>query len=318
MILHSLQGLGNSIINYPILVALRATRPVRVVAFENGSADFFRAFHDDVMGVRTNADLLRLARQTRADEVFTCAPTWRRELAAHCLTRSQVKQVRAAAGLGSLLTWGAPSARGDVHDLENNLELLGWSEPRAPSLAPEVPDLKPDGARRLGVHPTASTELKYYGLPFWREMLNGLQNDFDEVHVFCGSDAREIEYARALGGDHLHAGLGFGPLTERLAGLNTFVGTDSALMHLSAQLGRPTVGLWSYADYRRIHPYGDAAAVYVPRETVVAKDFRRPAVRPSYLDRARAADVIEIVRGRRTADRQLARRFGPPVALHEY
>jgi len=317
MIFYSLQGLGNSVLNFPVLASLRRRHPVRVVAFENGSADFFRAFHHDVVGLKSNAHLLRFAWRARAGEVFTCGPTWRREIAASLLSSAERKRwfrpPGRAFGAGPRMTAG-------VHDLENNLDLLAEGDGTELNLA-RILDLDQTVPTRriLGVHPTASVSVKFYPRAFWIDLLARLAPDYDEVHVFSGGRAEERAFCRDLhprASEH-HA-LNFAELVPRLSGLARFIGCDSALMHLAATLGTPTLGLWAYADYRRIHPYGDAAQIYVPRETVATRTYEPPTTRPAYLDRANSSVVERIVRGRAQASFQLPRRRGPPVDAFEY
>jgi len=307
MVFYSLQGLGNSIMNFPIFHRLRecADYDVKVVCFNNGSSAFYKAFRAEVVGVSSRKELLRVARRMEVDASFTCYPTWRRELSASYLTPAGNQFIlRPFDNFWARWFWDFQAeADPKFHHVENNLRLLSY----VPSVKPtyvsmmealDLPEQTP--ARVLGVHPTASSEVKYYPIKFWKELLQKFGGEFSEILLFCGASATEFNFCKSIKNQvpeakiTIFSGLGFHELAMRIAGCAHFIGSDSALLHLAAMLGRPCLGLWSFANFRVIYPYGDHVQIMIPRETLTAKTFEYPGAPPAYLARASGKQAFDI------------------------
>ncbi len=317
---YSLQGLGNSIINFPVLNQLRRHHEVQTIAFRNGSSAFFRAFHPNVVEVKTNVELFKAARKAKTDASFSCYPTWRREFWSAFFSRSKNKYLLRPPETnwhnGLLKYTGRPNA--DVHHIENNFALLR-GVPGFEHLDPEATfDLRvafkltaTEKSRVLGIHPTASSIVKYYSFDFWTELLISIGEDFEQIWIFCGGSPTETSYCEKLlaglpqdlrAKAVLHQNRPFGELVNLLNSTTYFIGTDSALMHLAAFLDKPLLGLWSFANYRVIYPYGRGASLYVPKETLTSHNFEYSKEPQPYLRRASARTVSRIYRGEQAAD----------------
>lgn len=315
MVFYSLQGLGNSIINFPVLNCLRQHYDVRAVAFKNGSSAFFRAFHSRVSEIESRFDLLAVAYSSSESNSFASYPTWRRELSSTLLSHAKRKfLLRPRKNYWARLLWEfQDNPDPDRHDLENNLTLLrtvpGIQEKdliaalnlRAAFSLAELPKTQ---RNKLGLHPTASSTAKFYPLEFWTRLLGLLSQDFEEIEIFCGNNASEREFCERISNslnDHafrstqIFAGLDFKSLVGRIDNCSYFIGSDSALMHLAAMIDRPVLGLWSFANFRLIYPYGNDARVYIPTETISATKHEYPRKAPAYLQRASADTVAKII-----------------------
>lgn len=302
---------------------------MKVVCFDNGSASFYRAFNDDVIGLKSRRELLSMSRGLRADRAFICYPTWKRELSAGFLTRVPQKYLLRPPSALSRWIWSSqPEADPAAHQLENNVSLMS-------SLLKEYPiriDLdsifsEESPGSVLSLHPTASTIHKYYPLSFWTGLLEDLKGDFERVQIFCGRNPEEVEFCRRIMNGvsiayqnriTLHANVGFSELSKRIKGSSFFIGSDSSLMHLSALFNRPTLGLWSFANHRVIYPYGDRVQVYIPSETLTAKTHEYPDRTPSYMARADHKTVSRIVRDRAEHQFTIQPRYKNPVRFYVY
>lgn len=335
----SLQGLGNSILNFPILNILRQSRDVQVISYHNGSSDFFKSFHEKVTEIRRPVELLCTAYQTRAPESFVTYPTWRRELSSSLLVHADQKFImrplRSACGWKGFWRYSA-DARMDRHDLENNIELMKM----VPGTPQENFDLHLNvrsalglnnnsqnfKSRILAIHPTASTETKFYPLQFWTSLLRSLKSEFGKILLFCGKKQVELDFCQSIVDQLKHDGfeleicsnLPFDQVVKLIDSADHFIGHDSALMHLSALIDKATVGLWSFANFRVIYPYGNHVQVYLPKETLTAKSHDYPAERPSYLDRASASDVADIINLKKKPAFEISPLYKNAVSFYEF
>jgi len=316
MAFFSLQGLGNSIINFPLLNCLRHFYDIQVICFNNGSSAFFSAYHPNVRGMRSRFQLLRTTWGTNTDASFAAYPTWRRELSSTLFSPVKTKiLMRPRDNYWARLFWDfSADPDPDLHDLENNLNLLrsipGIEESDVAAAlnirdAFQMPPTSIQGPRILGVHPTASSPVKYYPLAFWTALLNLLEKDFDLVEIFCGRSSSEVAFCQSilasLGSSQasrtkIFSGLDFTTLARKIDSSTYFIGSDSALMHLAALMDKKVLGLWSFANFHLIYPYGNQSQVYVPKETLTASTHEYPRRIPAYMKRASSEKVSSIVR----------------------
>lgn len=331
MLFFSLQGLGNSIMNFPLLAALRESYDVKVVSYNNGSSVFFKDFHPNVIGASTNSDFLKKVIRLKAKSSFVCYPTWKREMSAVFLPSVKQKYFVSSGGLANWFKSGAISAERGIHNLENNIRLLkkvpGIKEVDLNFCSQLKLDPHDQGKKKLAIHPTASSTCKYYPVSFWRQLLAELAGEFDELQIFCGTKEEEVKHCleiKSVSKDswdkrmEVHAGMPFVELANHLARAAQFIGVDSALMHLSALLDRPTMGLWSFANYKVIYPYGDRVSVYLPRETIAAKTYEYTDRTPAYVQRAEASEIVRIIRRQARASFEIQPRYKKPIAFFEY
>jgi ADP-heptose:LPS heptosyltransferase len=324
MLFFSLQGLGDSLLNLPAFLNIRRKFKVEVICFRNGTSAFFQSFHDCTLGLASRAELLKLLPSLSADAIYFSYPTWKKELSAILLTSSPKKYFLRPPGLYASWLW-PKVASGDtsLHFLENNLllaqSICGGDDASLDLIgAFGLQSSSTSEGRTLCIHPTASSVYKYYPLSFWKELLNELASKFDQISVFCGANAVETGFCQDIKdvvGDRVgkkmttFVGLPFDQLIQHLYCGSYFIGSDSSLMHLSALLDRPTLGLWSFANHREMYPYGQSSLVYMPQETLSAFHHGYPNAVPSYMKRASGQAVAAITQGLEKASFTIMPRF---------
>ncbi len=335
----SLQGLGNSILNFPILNVLRQHSHVQVVCYHNGSSAFFKAFHSNVTGVRKPLELLQVSHRLRVSDSFATYPTWKREISSTLVVRAKHKFImRPLRNAGAWRKIGRYSAEPQEtkHDLENNIALLSqaienqpdhWDKALNIRAALHLPEKAVASSKVLAIHPTASTVVKFYPLAFWMELLRTLQSDYEQILLFCGSQRSEVQFCQSivdsLGSDiksriEICSNFSFDQVAKLIDSADQFIGSDSALMHLSALLDKPTVGLWSFANFRAIYPYGNHAKVYLPVETLTAKNHAYPTQAPAYMKRASAQRVVEIIKRNPKPSFEINPLYKKAVSFYEF
>lgn len=318
----ALQGLGNSIINYPIYLGLKDHFEITILSTENGSASFYREFSNaHVVGVRDVKDIWKKSRTMTSDEVVTFFPNWRREWLASSLIQTTKREYFRTTKWPSAFFLGTELPTSfERHDFENNIELLKRRSLALPSITSIRASLgvAPRRENYVVVHPTASTVNKYYPASVWKELLVVLRSRYERVHLISGTSAIEREFLAEISDpqDRQHCGAKFQELAQLLGGAQQFVGLDSSMLHFAALLDVPVLALWSFANYRRIYPYTVNAQLYVPREVLTQRDFSYPISRPAYLDRARSEDLIAILEGKRAHDQQFTDQAANLIRLH--
>jgi len=320
----ALQGLGNSALALPLVCSLLERYDVTVHVKRNGSERLYAELPIDVR-VRSYASRAELFRAPldAADCAIAATPTGRSESLG--VARTPTHRRLSFRGHWSLLNLALarPPA---AHDVENNAA-LGERAGVAPTAVDVGPLIRgashaPD-ADVVALHPTASTRAKYYPEEFWMEIVRALADRGMRISIYAGPAAAERDFAVGVaraGGSGVRTVLGapLGEVAREIASASAFIGSDSALMHLAALSGVRTVGLWSFADVRRVHPYGRDAAVYLPREVLRSRHFDYPDRAPGWLARARADDVLEILDGRRRVDFTLPARLAASTRVHLY
>ena len=130
----------------------------------------------------------------------------------------------------------------------------------------------------LLIHPTASTPFKYYPTTFWNECLEHFEKSYDEIEIFCGKNMDEIDFCNKIKRlkTILSINKPFNYLKKRMLEANSFIGLDSALVHLASYYSLETKVLWSFADLHRIYPYNTNASIYCPSEVKNAIYFNYP------------------------------------------
>lgn len=97
------------------------------------------------------------------------------------------------------------------------------------------------------IMPSASRDDKLWPADSWRMVFDRLQSHNLELRLLAGND-REAERARALlegrAGAEVLPRMSLSEVAGVLASARVMVGLDSGLTHLSAGLGRPTIGIY--------------------------------------------------------------------------
>ena len=185
---------------------------------------------------------------------------------------------------GSGLAWLLPArqrfvlrpARAPVHRVRHNAELLGLSEPPAPTLwttaehEARAAALIPNGAAVLGVGPTANWGGKQWPAARFAELVerltaaDGILPDA-RVAVFGADGERAMAaplLARLPDAQKIDL-VGSVDLLDAYACLKRcalYIGNDSALMHMAAASGTATLGLFGPSREELYAPWGPNAA----------------------------------------------------------
>lgn len=321
MLFLSLEGLGDSILNLPILKTLEDDYSVKVLCKDNGTFEFLRNLGFDAVGVKSRWEIIKMARKINPDILFVPFPTWKKELAAALVSKAHEKIYYSPVEFswGRLFRGYADNPDPEMHIIENSIKLLKLVPQYKNKDVCKMLNLKwmippsvisnPWGSV-LAIHPTGSTEAKYYPPNFWKELWSILRNSFDEIHVFCGRHEPERSYCQSLVktlGERarLFAGLPFSELATHLNAADYFIGSESALLHLCAVLDKPVLGLWCHGNIRVFYPYGNQSKVYVPNEILSTHDYEYPPEVPAYVKRASAEQVAAIVQDRTSSSFQI-------------
>jgi ADP-heptose:LPS heptosyltransferase len=266
-----LQGLGNSIINFPIYHAMSRFNNVQVITFKNGSSAFYQELGAEVIEISNLRELITKSYKNNSDVGVSLHPNWRRELVSLNLIKSSSKyHFLSTSALKDMFLGKRLGVDREKHDLENNNEILKEMKiPESDYLAEFDKYLfkKNESEKYIVIHPTASTSLKYYPVGFWQKIIESLSLTYGKIFILSGKGNQEQEYAKQLlvGNAVLAIGLPFDKLFQIIGNCDLFLGLDSSMMHLAALLKKRVICLWSYADLRRIYPYSPDVHIYVPK-----------------------------------------------------
>lgn len=111
------------------------------------------------------------------------------------------------------------------------------------------------------IMPSASKEEKLWPEDDWRAVFGRLREAGCTLRLLAGNDAeaaRAGELVEGLDGAEVVPRMNLTSLASLLAGARLMVGLDSGLTHLSAALGRPTVGIYKASTPVRTPLVGDA------------------------------------------------------------
>ena len=326
LVAFTLQGIGNTLLSTPVIVALQKHFRVTACVIGNDNADVVRAICPGVDVYVYKSSLGILTQSTgQADVAVALYPSWRRELTALARTPSHRKfLIRDPDFLLSSIFPAGKVDRRQIHDLENNFALV--EEITGSADFPWGLGMRPLPMRHaVALHPTASTPTKYYPVQFWREITSYCRSKGFEIEMFCGPANVERDYcANILRGFpencniSLHVGNQISDVIDRVRSATQFIGSDSSLMHLAALFDVPTIGLWSYADYRRIYPYAKDAQVFLPEEAVNRVRFTKATRNIAALLRAKVNDLIDILEEKRPCTFEIVSRFKGPVRFYSF
>jgi len=308
----TLQGLGNSLLALPAVEQFQKHFNITLYLMNREALSFYSRLNLNFETAHFNKVWnIFLDEIKPASTAVSLYPNWKREL----LALSRTKAGRKISFLDpryplSRFVRSQKIVAEPIHDIENNANIFAHL-----NLPYEPPDLSRffPGAKKkqISIHPTASTVLKRYPKSFWSMIIRHFLNRGYSILLFSGNSPDEKSYLTELiqetgASDNLsaHCGLPLYEVAQHLNASEIFIGLDSALMHLSALLNVFTIGLWSYADYRRIHPYGNQAHVYLPQA--------------GSLERAEPADIIAITEGVKKPDFSIQPKFVNAVNFYTY
>jgi len=309
--------LGETLLNLPVLHALRAAWPHAVlIVMVRPPIDELLVGQEDVDEVVVEPSfrgawwqrswaLSRLWRSWKIETILISNPKKEYHLAAW-LAGIPIR-VGYARKWGRLLTHRIPNnrARGERHEVEYNLELvrpLGVEVPVAPQLRLPTVDSDESTARRLlapleragvdgvvAVHPWTSNPTKQWPLERFRLLMQRLVERPRVGVVLIGGHEEQRLASSAFGDSHprvlnLIGQTSLGELAACLHQVRALVSNDSGPMHVAAAVGTPVVALFGTAqrgsDPRRWGPWGSGHTVIQRPLHEIAVDDVMNAVLP--------------------------------------
>jgi ADP-heptose:LPS heptosyltransferase len=302
----TLQALGNSILAFPVVNALKENCEIELHLMNLTGFEFYRDLNLGIKLVlyRHTSELI-FKNRTKCDFAVSLYPNWKRELFALLCASSRQKLSfwDEDYPLSRVVPWDKIK-REPVHDLENNWKIVEKlnSDASYSDLASLFAKAK---ERKVSLHPTSSSRYKFYPQKFWVNLIQYFHSQNLEINVFCGESKEEQDFCDEILGlsntnakMRLFKGMSFNSVMQTIASSQVFIGLDSALAHLAAFLDIPVVVLWSFGDYTRIYPYGSDVHIYLPEERRKIKRFVFGHLKEykSYGDSLKRADVQDIVR----------------------
>ncbi|MGE0207494.1 MAG: glycosyltransferase family 9 protein, partial [Candidatus Babeliales bacterium] len=263
---------------------------------------------------------------------LTPCPSWKRECLASLVTLSNKKTLNIHSDKRySILL---PSQNINVsdpftHDIENTTESLKQYDLTLENIniakkAIKKKYLNPalQNEKYVIFHPTASSEYKFYSKEFWIDLASKFSQLGYGVYIVSGPVKKEQDFCLQIlekipTATYLK-NAEFSKLCRLIRNANYFIGLDSSIMHLAATLDCQLVALWSFANFRRIYPYGMNAKIYLPEEVLKAKEFKYPKKELKELKRANAQDIIQIIQNDMKSSLQLVSKLVGPIHCYKF
>jgi len=275
------RGIGDVVLSTILLDNLKAhfkdakidylTEPFAKPAIEN-LADV-----NKVLTMGKNEFSLKVALIIRKEKYDMVIDTWSNPRTAQIVFLSGVKYRVGFGYRGRKYAYNikAASARGSHHMAEHNLELLhamnipiiskkihyqikDEDNKKAKSFISQNFDL---GKPVIGIVPAGGWESKRCEPEKWSEICNALLNKYDcSLLVVSGpGDEADAEFIKDKLGEkivHSHKTT-LNELTAIINNCIIIIANDSGPMHISAALGKPTLGLFGPTDPYTAYPYGN-------------------------------------------------------------
>lgn len=328
----SLQGLGNSIIHWPIVEWLNNHGELSVALWNNGSSKFYSEFGYKTIDIKSKRDIFFKLGFKKFESILTPCPSWKRECLSSALLRAPNKKslIHSDFKLSKIMPQkNIVNVDPNRHDLINTVEefqSLGITLDEVmevkKNLKSKFFDKKLSEENYIVFHPTASTEVKFYDLNFWVSLGEHYIKNNIEVYIISGSSKIEEKFCEELVSKlkkfTYYKNAKFEKVCTVIANANYFVGLDSAMMHLAANFDIKLVGLWSFANYNRMYPLGKYSNIYLPKESVENKDYSYPVKRLNCLKRAQFLDVVNILKESKPSDFKLSSIPGYGIECYIY
>lgn len=292
---------------------------------QNGSSKFFRqiGLNAKIHGYRNLKSLLHPIGSCPEHAISLC-PNWKRELTCLAINRARNKHCfkMPRAPYTSFNNFHKIDSAHKVHDLDNSSKIF---EILKGTLSNELINFRHTGTpeRVICLHPTASTQFKFYSLRFWKDLIDLLVSQDYQLKIFCGTNNYEIDFCRQLLSDErsrdrisLYIGANFKEIADIFSRSEIFIGLDSSLGHLASFYSPRTISLWSFADYSRIAPYG--SEVYIPHEVLNKYSHEYPKKKLSFLDRASACDILQIIEKNKSPVREIGNKLSRNTLIFSY
>ena len=147
--------------------------------------------------------------------------------------------------------------------------------------------------------PTASTDYKCWPGDHYAQLIENMSQRWpDHDHILLAGLAQwEQERCRNINAqltprDNVHTRAGDGSTPNLLAGATLVITNDTGIRNLSIALERPTVGIFFYAEYRKLPNCGAQPFGYFPRNQEHAIAFRPDGGIPEVNDVMQHAERI--------------------------
>lgn len=200
----TLQGLGNSIIQWPVIESLKEKTDLTLAVMNNGSSKFYNELGYDVVEINSRKDIILKLGLKKYDTLFTPCPTWKRECLASLVTLSNKKflNIHRNKKYSSLLpTESVNLANPEKHDIENTVNSLGAFSLTKDDIVRAKEKIKErfrdkisSGEKYVVMHPTASTEFKFYPKKFWVDLAAGFSEQGYSITVISGPSKLEADF----------------------------------------------------------------------------------------------------------------------------
>jgi ADP-heptose:LPS heptosyltransferase len=305
--IYTLQGLGNSINLVPFILNLYPNFQINLHLMENGSCDFYRDLdlNINVIPYKNLKDILNpFYRAPKSDYAISVCPNWRREIFSLWKDPSDTKICfKTNDKYTQLNPFQKIIQNYKKHDFENNIKFFShlnikYKEIDFLSLIfPEV--IVKD--KTISIHPTASTEQKFYPKKMWVDICTKYTELGYFVNIFSSDKKLEVDFCNSIS-ENLPASNykyfcneNFKLISRLIASSEIFIGLDSSLGHLAAILNTKVLSLWSFADYQRIYPYGKDVNVYLPHKIHETQKFEFQNDLPQKLMGVEGSNLLSII-----------------------
>lgn len=280
----SLQGIGNTVLTIPALKYLYNQGHILDMVISGNAYDTVKALNilRNVFIYDENAsfikNILRLKKKiggNNYDAVYAMYPNGKREnILSFYLGRKNRCGFKDREGnwrLFKFLIKERIKLSNDTHDILSGLKLVGAPptyQDYKPSIAipprieKEVKDryIKEEKRNLVVLHPFSGQEKKRWGINNYRYICQRLIQEKGIKIIVIGSPTERDMIGRFMMDikgieKFIHKNILYAAALIKYSTL--FLGNDSSLMHIASGLGKPTVAIWGFTDYRRVSPYGD-------------------------------------------------------------
>lgn len=289
----AVSGIGENIMLLPFLLRLREGLPGAYIALAVRSEASARLMKnacpaDEIIacdyGIQNTLSkkisFIRELRRRRFDVAINTFPSSRPDKAALCLLSGAGAVISNSGGpaitriLSASFDYKIPVDKG-LHDIEQNMRLLSpLGIMPDETKGRDTPNIPVEGRRNasgnltVGIHPGSSRQFGMIRKRWPHKNFAALAMRFaDEknarVIVFIGPDDEDAAFAveDKYAGNILFVRRPIEEIPAEINNCGLFVGNDSALVHISAALGVPTVAIFGPSDPDRTKPRGRNVSV---------------------------------------------------------
>lgn len=294
--LTNLQGLGNSIINYPLVSAISRSHEIDLLTWQkNGSTSFYKEIFPKVncIGFDSFGEIITWD-SPHYDMAFALFPAWKREHLSLLAAKSSLK-------VNFWLknrpyTWPFfkhMSYDSQTPDFEINANAL-YSLLNIKPLEEDFIIKKNEKKKRIIIHPTASSEFKFYPARLFVDFIRHFKDRY-EVFLISGAERFERDFIQEIMNSldqpvSYFIRPSFNEIVRMLSESEYFLGLDSAIGHLAALCNCTTLSLWSFANFNRVPPYAIESHLFLSQKCM----DRAESQKDTYLDCRDIAEQLPV------------------------